>query len=79
MVQVGQTEQWALLSWCEVFNKLSEGPLRWETGRCILDMKDFMKDFMKEIVNAPSPLMGFYGDLVPPFLWGWNSREEWKL
>ena len=40
-----------MFSRCEVFNKWSERPLRWETGRCILDMKDFMK----EIVNAPSP------------------------
>ena len=68
------TKQWALLFRCKVFNKPLEGPSRWETGRCILDMKDFMK-----MVNAPSPLVGFYADLVPAFLWGWNSREEWKL
>ena len=35
-----------------------------EMGRCILDMKDFMK----EMVNASNPLMGFYADLVPAFL-----------
>ena len=64
-----------LLSRFEVFNKRSEGPSRWETGRCNLDMKDFMK----EVVNILSPFMGFYANLVPAFLWRWNSREEWKL
>ena len=55
--------------------KRSEGPSRWETGRCILDMEDLRK----EMVNALSTLMGFYADFVPAFLWRWNSREEWKL
>ena len=52
--------------------KRSEGPSRWETGRCILDMEDLRK----EMVNTSSPLMGFYADFFPAFLWRWNSREE---
>ena len=54
------------------FQKQSVKPMRWERGRCILDMKDFIK----EMVNASIPLMGFYADLIPTFFCRWNSREE---
>ena len=56
------------------FQKMVGGPSRREMERCLLEMKDFMK----ELVIAPSPLMAFYADLVPAFLWRWNSREEWS-
>ena len=46
-----------------------------EMRGCILKMKDFMK----EMVIAPSLLMGFFADLVLAILWRWNSREDWKL
>ena len=38
-----------------------------------------MKDFMKEMVNTLSPPMDLYADLVPAFLWRWNSREDWEM
>ena len=52
------------------FQQMFGGAFKMERG--ILDMKDFMK----EMVNTLSPLMGLYSDLVPAFLWRWNSRED---
>ena len=73
MVQVGQEQAVGIALSMRGFQQT----VRWafKTGSCNFDTKDFMK----EMVNAPSPLMGFYAALVPAFLWRWNSREEWKL
>ena len=55
-MQVGQEQAVGVALWTGGFQQMVGGAFEMGAGKCILNMKDFMK----EMVNAPSSLMGFF-------------------